>query len=209
MKNNKGFTLMELTAAIFIGGMVTAALVLVWKTASTQTSQGQRQTIIRNQVSNFQRQLYRDFYSADIITFPEVNTTDTPDLILAGLKKAKRISSTQFQVLRYAPQGPTIFFAYCLAYVGQTTVIKRLEQEVPYSVEDPTDNISDYMSGQLDNCRNDGRVILSNFTRTLADITPEGNYILKGSVTRTFDDAANTTPVYIEINETLAMKGGI
>ena len=66
MRNNKGFTLMELVAAIFIGGMVTAALVLIWKTASTQTSQGQRQTIIRNQVSNFQRQLYRDFFMPQI-----------------------------------------------------------------------------------------------------------------------------------------------
>lgn len=209
MKNNKGFTLMELTAAIFIGGMVTAALVLVWKTASTQTSQGQRQTIIRNQVSNFQRQLYRDFYSADIITFPEVSTTDTPSLILAGLKKAKRISSTQFQILRYAPQGPTKFFAYCLDSVSGTGVIKRIEQEVPYDVDNPTGNISDYMSGQLNNCRNDGRVVVSNFTLTLADITAGGNYSLRGSVRRTFDDVANTTPVYIEINETLAMKGGI
>ena len=49
MRNEKGFTLMELMAAIFIGGMVTAALILIWKTASIQTSQGQRQTIRRNQ----------------------------------------------------------------------------------------------------------------------------------------------------------------
>ena len=98
MRNNKGFTLMELVAAIFIGGMVTAALVLIWKTASTHTTQGQRQTIIRNQISNFQRQLYKDFYSADVITFPTKTynaQTSQNTVILAGVKKAKRLNDTQ------------------------------------------------------------------------------------------------------------------
>ena len=83
MKNNKGFTLMELLVAMFIGSIVTTAIIFVWKTASLQTIQGQRHTIVQNQVSNFRRQLYLDFYNADIITASQSGTA----LLLSGIKK--------------------------------------------------------------------------------------------------------------------------
>ncbi|MBQ4493956.1 MAG: prepilin-type N-terminal cleavage/methylation domain-containing protein [Elusimicrobiaceae bacterium] len=174
MRNNKGFTLMELVAAIFIGGMVTAALVLIWKTASTQTSQGQRQTIIRNQVSNFQRQLYRDFYAADMITYPNA-TNNGGSVLLAGLKKAKRINNTQFEVLRYAPQGPTKYFVYC--YDNAVGVIRRLESNVPYDPDNPIANISDFGSGLLNSCQSDGIVVLYNFNLCSATLNVASDYI--------------------------------
>lgn len=218
MKNNKGFTLMELMAAIFIGGMVTAALVLVWKTASTQTSQGQRQTVMRNQVSNFQRQLYKDFYSADLITFPTANYNanasaeegetiqQVATIILAGLKKAKRISDTEFQIMhRDPPQGPTKSFVYCVV----NNQILRSESEEQYSAEFPVQDISSYGAALLTTCQNSGIPILTHFTLTEANITTNGIYTLSGYVRRVFPDVANTTPIYIEIEETLATQGGI
>lgn len=214
MRNNKGFTLMELLAAIFIGGMVTAALVLVWKTASTQTSQGQRQTIIRNQVSTFERQLYKDFYSSDIITFPLPSTVSNPTLILVGLKKAKRVSNTSFTIFQSAPQGPTTYYAYCLDTVNSVSVVKRREGIITGN-STTTKNLSDYGENLLNWCRG-GSTVLSDFTLVSATMTDEGTggnyngeYNLIGSVRKVFKDVQNSTPIYIEIHETLKSQGGI
>lgn len=215
MRNNKGFTLMELVAALFIGGMVTAALVLVWKTASTQTSQGQRQTIMRNQVSNFQRQLYKDFYSADMITFPNATNSSGTNILLAGLKKAKRISNTQFEILNLAPQGPTSYFVYCLDTESGATVIKRYAANLAYSDSNHIANMSSYGENLLSTCRGSGFTVLSNFSLTNATLTTTGSdpyngqYTLRGSVSRVFKDVQSTTPIYIEIDETLMSQGGI
>ncbi len=219
MKNNKGFTLMELVAAIFIGGMVTAALVLVWKTASTQTSQGQRQTIMRNQVSNFQRQLYKDFYSADMITFPNATNPNGTTVILAGLKKAKRLNNTQFQVLNNAPQGPTSVFVYCLDTENGVTVIKRYTDNLEYSNFSSSNyiaNMSSYADNLLNTCKSQGASVLSHFSLSRANLLAttgsdpyNGQYTLQGSVSRTFKDVQNTTPIYIKIDEILMSQGGI
>ncbi len=218
MRNNKGFTLMELVAAIFIGGMVTAALVLVWKTASTQTSQGQRQTIMRNQVSNFQRQLYKDFYSADMITFPNATNSSGTNILLAGLKKAKRVSNSQFEVLNLAPQGPTSYFVYCLDTDNGATVIKRYATNLKrsdFSSSSYLANMSAYGEQLLNTCRSNGTILLSNFNLTNATLSTTGSdpyngqYTLRGNVSRTFRDVQNTTPIYIEIDETMMSQGGI
>lgn len=205
MKNNKGFSLMELLAAIFIGGMVTAALVLIWKTSSTQTVQGQRQTIVRNQLSNFQRQFYRDFYGADIITYPTSN--DTPQaLILAGLKKAKKISSTQFEVLQNA--SPAVCFAYCFGTGNTTTTLKRYEKNFDYVANNNKYNLSDCGSNILTNCQSNGKDILKDFTLGTIGITADGTYTLQGYIQKTFTNAANSTPIYIEVDEELFARGG-
>ena len=215
MRNNKGFTLMELVAAIFIGGMVTAALVLIWKTASTQTTQGQRQTIIRNQISNFQRQLYKDFYGADVITFPTKTynaQTSQNTAILAGVKKAKRLNDTQIQILRDLPQGPSRYFVYCVPSGGG--LIKRYESTIT-APENFIDNLSDYGSALTSTCINNGIDILPDFYLTSAKLektseTTEyaGQYSLKGYVKKTFTNVADTTPVYVEIDETLGSHNG-
>ena len=220
MKNNKGFTLMELVAAIFIGGMVTAALILIWKTASVQTSQGQRQTIIRNQISNFQRQLYRDFYGADIITWPKTDTTSQPTVLLTGLKKAKQLDEEHFQAFNdILPKGPTKEFCYWID--GQT--IKRCEYSIEWSSDDNTTDLENVENGILElanydeECStkcptsNNGVVsdVLTDFDLTSATLTNGYNYKLKGVVKRSFVQASGTTPIYIEIDETLLKQGGI
>ena len=204
MMNNKGFSLMELLAAIFIGGMVTAALILIWKTSSVQTVQGQRQTIVRNQLSNFQRQLYRDFYESDLIVYP--TSTDTPSsLLISGLKKAKKISMTQFEVLQDA--SPAVCFAYCMPENSNT--IKRYEKEFSFTATNNRFDISDCSDNAIvETCQGSGKDVLNNFTLSSASITSDGVYVLQGYIQRTFKNAANSTPIYIEIDEELFSRGG-
>ncbi len=218
MKNNKGFTLMELLAALFIGGMVTGALILVWKTASFQTSQGQRQTIIRNQVSSFIRQLYRDFYAADIIADPPENNDpdSTRSILLTGLKKAKRIDDTHFIPFAMGShaEGPTKAFIYCLV---NDSIIKRYERNIDYDSDNPIQNLyengvdqsSTIATSYGENCADNGVSVLTNFNLTSVERGTNGQYSLRGVVTRTFADVTGTTPIIVEINETLLESGGM
>lgn len=218
MKNNKGFTLMELLAALFIGGMVTAALVLVWKTASVQTSQGQRQTIIRNQVSSFIRQLYRDFYAADIIADPPENSQSTNGItvLLTGLKKAKRINETQYMTFASGShaEGPTKAFIYCLA---NDTTIRRYETIIGYDSDNPTptlyengvDSASTIATTYGQTCLDNGTTLLTDFSLTSVERETDGRYSLRGVIKKTFADVTGTTPIIVEINETLLESGGM
>lgn len=217
MRNNKGFTLMELLAALFIGGMVTAALVLVWKTASVQTSQGQRQTIIRNQVSSFIRQIYRDFYAADIIADPPENTDDNVlTVLLTGLKKARRINDLQYIPYHQNsnPEGPTKAFIYCLV---NNSTIKRYETVISYNASNPVETL--YANGvELAStiatslgtiCSNNGTTVLTDFNLDKVKRGTDGQYSLRGVVRKTFKDVTGTTPIIVEINETLLESGGM
>ena len=206
MKNDKGFTLMELIVAIFIGSMVTAALVLVWKTSSVQTSQGQRQTIVRNQVSNFQRQLYRDFYSADIITYPPINTNGTA-LLLAGIKKAQKINEFKFKVLQ--ANEPAVFFAYCMGTGDEESVIKRYEETISFGTGNGEYNLSNYNDSKLERCRSNGSVILRDFSLTKSEIDAQGRYHIQGKIRKAFANAANSTPIKIDIDEVFTFRGGM
>ena len=70
MMTKKGFTLMELLVSIFITGMVMLALVAMWRTASNQTAQAQRQSVIKNENTIFLRRFYNDFVSASEVICP-------------------------------------------------------------------------------------------------------------------------------------------
>ena len=201
MRNNKGFTLMELVAAIFIGGMVTAALVLVWKVSSVQTSQNQRQTIIRNQLSNFQRQFYKDFYESDVITYPTTNTSNASTMILAGIKKTS--SFNLFTEKFTSDVANTTAFYYCKSSNVSTTILRYTESITTSGSLD----ISDYGSDKLSACQSGGKVVLENFSLTNSSI--EGSlYNLQGRVQRTFDTAAGSTPINITVDEKLSNPGG-
>lgn len=220
MRNEKGFTLMELMAAIFIGGMVTAALILIWKTASIQTSQGQRQTIIRNQISSFQRQLYKDFYSSDIIVSPNFGccdiSTNTPSILLSGIKKAKRIDALHYEPFAQTGnvlEGPTKVYLYC--YKKEEQTIHRYEQTIGLDTDNPQPSlyINDdpdhgFTENFLEPCLR-GTVVLRNFDLDSVERTDAGKYSLQGRVVRTFADLANTTPIVVSVNETLLETGGI
>ena len=200
MRNNKGFTLMELVAAIFIGGMVTAALVLVWRVSSVQTSQNQRQTIIRNQLSNFQRQLYKDFYESDVITFPD-STHSGGSMILAGIKKTDNLDLSN---KTFASNGNTTAFYYCQKPFSSHIKILRYTEPITTS---GLLNIDDYGSSKLSACRSGGKVVLERFYPT--NISIAGSlYNLQGTIRRTFNTAAGSTPIYITVDEKLSNPGG-
>jgi len=212
MRNNKGFTLMELLAAIFIGGMVTAAMILIWKVASIQTGQGQRQTIIRNQISNFERQLYKDFQEADVITFPNDHTplgnTTANGLILAGLKHAMTANTGDFYVL---PDHDAQFFAYCIDFDSTPKVIKKTTGTIAFDSNSSTNNtysLSAYAGDTLlSNCRN-GSTILSDFTLTNVNLNSNGIYTLEGNYQRVFSNGRETTPINIEVKNKFYNHGG-
>ena len=200
MRNNKGFTLMELVAAIFIGGMVTAALVLVWRVSSVQTSQNQRQTIIRNQLSNFQRQLYKDFYESDVITFPD-STHSGGSMILAGIKKTDNLDLSN---KTFASNGNTTAFYYCQKTNPSSTILRYTETIAS------TGNLlslSNYGSSKLSACRSGGKVVLEDFSSTNISIAGP-LYNLQGRVRRTFNSAAGSTPINIIVDEKLSNPGG-
>ena len=221
MRNEKGFTLMELMAALFIGGMVTAALVLVWKTASVQTSQGQRQTIIRNQISSFQRQLYKDFAAADIIASPPRNSNNTAniDVLLSGLKKAKRIDATHYEpfAMGSSAEGPTKAFLYCLGTGAKEGMILRYEHIINYDTDEPhkllfTDESEAHTTLEdnfSEDCLDEGTPVLTNFHLTSVSRSDTGVYSLQGVVERTFANVTGTTPIIVQINETLSESGGL
>ncbi len=217
MRNEKGFTLMELMAAIFIGGMVTAALILIWKTASIQTSQGQRQTIIRNQISSFQRQLYKDFYSSDIIVSPNFGCCDpnvSVSILLSGIKKAKRIDALHYEPFAQTGnvlEGPTKVYLYC--YNEDELTIRRYEQTIGLDTDNPQPSLyinddTGFTENFLNACQT-GTVVLRNFYLDNVERTETGKYSLQGKVVRTFADLANTTPIVVSVNETLLETGGI
>lgn len=215
MRNNKGFTLMELLAAIFIGGMVTAAMILIWKVASIQTGQGQRQTIIRNQISNFERQLYKDFQEADVITFPNDQTyngnTTSSGLILAGLKHVMPYERGSFYVL---PGNTAEFFAYCIdVEEGTPNVIKKSTGTIAFNSNSSNNNtysLSAYAGDTLlSNCLS-GRTILSDFTLTNVNLNSNVNsiYTLEGNYRRVFTNGRETTPINIEVKNKFYNHGG-
>ena len=212
MRNNKGFTLMELLAAIFIGGMVTAAMVLIWKVASIQTGQGQRQTIIRNQISNFERQLYKDFQEADIITFPNdgayMGNINSDGLILAGLKHVQPFERGSFYVL---PGNTAEFFAYCIK-VGSPNVIKKSTGTITYDSNSSTNNtysLSNYADSTIQsNCVTNGKPILSDFTLTEVNLNTNGIYTFEGNYRKVFTNGRETTPIKIEVKNKFYNHGG-
>ena len=85
---------MELLVAVFIGSMVTIALVSIWKAASLQTSSGQRQSVIRNNLSMFLRGIHKDITEADVIIYPTKVLTSEPNILIVGFRNARKVGDT-------------------------------------------------------------------------------------------------------------------
>lgn len=113
---NKGFTLMEALVAIFIGSMVTVALLSMWKASSTQTSQAQRQTVIRNELSMFLRSFYIDFVQSDEIICPSVvwgSSAVCEDGLFVGVTHATiKKSGNDYLVERNVARGSSSWTGY-------------------------------------------------------------------------------------------------
>jgi prepilin-type N-terminal cleavage/methylation domain-containing protein len=114
MINKKGFSLMELLVALFIGSMVTVALVSMWRGASMQTAQGQRQAVVRNNLSIFLRGLHKDITEADLIIYPTTSGNLGGGALLMGLYNAQRTGDTLMPGRPALNGGRMTTFYYCL-----------------------------------------------------------------------------------------------
>ena len=117
MINKKGFTLVELLVAMFISGMVTVALVSVWRGASMQTSQAMRQSVIRNNFSIFLRGLHKDITEADLILHPSENNPSgflSGGVFLLGAYNARRDLENVYAGRYGVGDNISTYFYYCL-----------------------------------------------------------------------------------------------
>ena len=201
MKNNKGFTLMEIIAALFIGGMVTAALVLVWKISSLQTSQSQRQTIIRNKISTFERRVYKDISTMDVLL---QSGAISNKVLLSGFKKARR-DDTNFNIA----DGGGQFFMYCTNKNSDPD--KILRYEINFNTRTNA-SLSSY-NDKLSSCRDEGETVLFDVgqikTAAIDCQNSNGfcNVILE--TTKTFPAASGATPISINEKFQVALPGGL
>ena len=213
MKNAKGFTLMELLVAVFIASMVTIALMTVWKASSMQTSQGQRQSIIRNNLSIFMRALHRDITEADLILAPESGSSG--GLIVAARNAYIMKEGSNYYIMpntiSYSrdPEGAQIesepiLFSYCQE--GRTIrrsgdiALKELPKE---SLEK-----SALITSAEESCSS-GKIYMDYIADSGFDISTDDNinYTVEVIVHKDFE-GSETPPVHIETTKTFIKAGG-
>lgn len=73
MKNNKGFTLMEILLAAFIVGIIGVALAALTTAAVRETGVARTRTMLRHQLSVALRQLRQDIEQADVVRMTSEN----------------------------------------------------------------------------------------------------------------------------------------
>ncbi len=200
MKNNKGFTLMELLVAVFIGSMVTIALVSIWKAASLQTSSGQRQSVIRNNLSMFLRGIHKDLTESDVIIYPTKLLTSEPNTLLVGFRNARKVGDTiepkNTNLAAFVPASQ--YFAYC--YDSAKKRVLRRESNYP-----ATKTISDFLS-DLGSCS--GSNVMDNVDAKPTISTGDNiNYDVAIRIHKDFND--KTPPVHIEFERKFIISGGV
>lgn len=199
MKNNKGFTLMELLVAVFIGSMVTIALVSIWKAASLQTASGQRQSVIRNNLSMFLRGIHKDITEADVIIYPTKLLTAEPTLLLVGFRNARKVGSN------IEPKNANVsfvttsqYFAYC--YDSANKRVLRRESNFA-----STTAIGDFLT-DLGACS--GTNVMDNVDGKPNISTDDNiNYDVSVSIHKDFND--KTPPVVLEFDRKFIISGGV
>lgn len=213
MNNRKGFTLMELLVAVFIASMVVIALMTVWKASSMQTSQGQRQSIIRNNLSIFMRALHRDITEADLILAPDKNTSGALIVAVRNAYLVKRGSNYYVEpnTISYTqdPGGPQIesepvAFAYCLE--GNTI---RRSAEIPLK-ELSTDSLEKLtLISNAESACSSGRIYMDYIVSNGFDVSTDDNinYTVSLIVHKDFEGSENP-PVHIEMSKTFIKAGG-
>lgn len=199
---------MELLVAIFIGGMVTVALVAIWRSASVQTSQGQRQAVVRNNMSIFLRAVYHDITEASLILFPNA-TTQHDSAILVGVNNARR-NSTSFTPDRPA-LGPMRWFYYCFDeegnvryFTGATDLIVNNRIVIDGAAWTPQ-VVNAFLNG-LPACTG-GEIVMTNVNNISLDMADNDKYTLDMRVYRDFGD--KSVPVNIDFSATFTAAGGV
>lgn len=213
MKNNKGFTLMELLVAVFIASMVTIALMTIWKASSMQTSQGQRQSIIRNNLSILMRALHRDITESDLILAP--TSGQSGGLIVAARNAYLTKEGSSYYVMpntvSYSkdPEGvqiesEPIAFAYCQE--GNTV---RRSSEISLKGLDKGSLERSSLVSSLDSECSSGRIYMDYVPSSGFDISTSDNinYTVSIIVHKNFE-GSETPPVHIEMEKVFTKAGG-
>lgn len=213
MKNNKGFTLMELLVAVFIASMVTIALMTIWKASSMQTSQGQRQSIIRNNLSILMRALHRDITESDLILAP--SSGQSGGLIVAARNAYLTKEGASYYVMpntvSYSkdPEGvqiesEPIAFAYCQE--GNTV---RRSSEISLKELDKGSLERDSLVSSLESECSSGRIYMDYVPSSGFDISTSDNinYTVSIIVHKNFE-GSETPPVHIEMEKVFTKAGG-
>lgn len=203
MMNKKGFTLMELLVAVFISSMVTIALVSVWKAASLQTSEGQRQAIMRNNMSIFLRMLNKDITEADTILFPsrDIPAESRGEALLVGVRNASRDRDNVYPLSQEI--GNTFVFVYC--YEPGRKIIRRKEVRLEDKEGREISELIDDHSAC--NVLQGGLAVLDNVPE-FPKIETGDNAIFNVNVRIYRDFGDRATPVNIESESHFVLAGG-
>ncbi len=213
MKNNKGFTLMELLVAVFIASMVTIALMTIWKASSMQTSQGQRQSIIRNNLSILMRALHRDITESDLILAPTSGQSGALIVVARNAYLAKEGASYYVlpNTVSYTkdPAGvqiesEPIAFAYC----QEGNTIRRSSEISLKELEKSSLERSSLVSS-LDSECSSGKIYMDYVPSSGFDISTSDNinYTVSIVVHKNFE-GSETPPVHVEIEKVFTKAGG-
>ncbi|MDR0646000.1 MAG: prepilin-type N-terminal cleavage/methylation domain-containing protein [Elusimicrobiota bacterium] len=229
MKNKNGFTLMELLVALFLSSMVTVALISIWRGASIQTSQGQRQAIIRNNMSIFLRSLYKDLTEADVILYPTSTGSATNGLLLMSGYNMRRIDDANVAIGRIAEgsfQNSFIRSYYfdetnhriCLnenrTIFGENFIVSASDGSSAINMPDPAImGISNIISDSSNTCEkvvmdnvNDASISLLNNNNSSCSSGETCRYRVAINIFRDF--GGNSVPVSINFERIFVAAGG-
>lgn len=204
MTSKKGFTLMELLVAVFISGMVTVALAAVWRAASLQTSQSQRQTILKNNVTIFLREMHRNISEADIIFFPSPENNNKEYII--GGRRVYKIDKDNWSAYclsedsrLYQCNGEDLsepkFFNYC--YEDEKIYYQEASKGGTSGTIDSLDTFT---------CSS-GTVVLTNVTYFNVKALDNATFEVALKINKDFGDG--TTPIKLSIIKEFTSAGGL
>ncbi|MDR1124140.1 MAG: prepilin-type N-terminal cleavage/methylation domain-containing protein [Elusimicrobiota bacterium] len=211
--STKGFSLMELLVALFIGSMVTVALISMWRGASMQTAQGQRQAVVRNNLSIFLRGLHKDITEADLIIYPNSSGTLGGGAMLMGLYNAQRTGDMLMPGRSVLNNGRMTTFYYCFNSADHS--IRRyefhteLQDDTGQAIDlaSPSNGIDSYISSAPSPCTG-GVKVMDNVNSASVGInkTDPAKLDVTMHIYRDFGD--KSVPVNIEFNRTFVIAGG-
>jgi prepilin-type N-terminal cleavage/methylation domain-containing protein len=211
----KGFSLMELLVALFIGSMVTVALISMWRGASMQTAQGQRQAVVRNNLSIFLRGLHKDITEADLIIYTNSSGTLSGGGLLMGLYNAQRVGSMIMpgRAALNLHRMTTFYYYLSSGSIKRCELRTLLTDESSGSILPPSHanwqpvNISSYISTVAGNCSDDNSIkVMDNVDEAEITISDNIKVDVNLKIYKYFGD--KSVPVNIEFKRTFVTAGG-
>ena len=215
MRSKQGFTLMELLVAVFIASMVTVALVSIWKAASIQTSQGQRQTIIRNNLSILMRNLHADITESDLILAPTSDNEASNAIVFVRNGHLEKMGTDKLVVPPEVPsytkivdggikfESDPVAFSYCL----KDGKIKRSPDYSITSAENVDDIVATLTTGSI-SCDSAAAKTYMDYVVDFSVETDDVNYTVDIKITKVFPNS-ETPPIHIEMKKTFTKAGGV